>query len=228
MPKRSHWTYLAVASMLMIALLVVTACGAAPAASPTAAPAPPTAAPAKPAPTGAAAAPTAAPAAQPAAAPTAAAALKGGVTAEQKAAALKEGEVTYYLAMATSTANLIKERAEKDLGIKVNIGRLSSSLVFNRAVKEFEEGVNAADVIETSVIEHFLDMRKKGMLQPYIPASINLVRSPDLYDREHYWHTARIGLGAINYNTNLLKGDMIPKTWKELTDPKYKIGRAHV
>ena len=225
MVKRSQWPYIAVAAMLMIALLVITACGAAPAASPTAAPAPPTAAPAKPAAT---TAPTAVPAAQPAAAPTAA--LKGGITPEQKAAALKEGEVTYYSATSTATATRIKEQAEKDLGIKVNVVRLSSSLSFNRAVKEFEEGVNAADVIETSLVEHFLEMKKKGMLQPFTPASINLYRSRDYYDADHYWHASWINLVLINYNSNLLKGDMIPKTWKELTDPKYKdkLAQGHI
>src|SRR3990172_3939636 len=230
MAKRSNRTYLAVASTLMIVLLVIAACGGAAPASPTAARAPPTAAPAKPAPTSAPAAPTAAPAAQPTVAPTAAAALKGGVTPEQKAAALKEGEITLFTAAGTATANRIKEQAEKDLGIKVNVVRLAGSLAFNRAVKEFEEGVNAADVIETSLVEHFLEMKKKGMLQPFTPASINLYRSPHYYDAEHNWHAEGINLSLMNYNSNLLKGDMIPKTWKELTDPKYKdkLAQGHI
>ena len=148
--------------------------------------------------------------------------VKGGVTPDEKAAALKEGGITYYTAAATGHANSVKAEAEKALGIKVNLVRLSSSLLYNRAVKEFETRVNAADVIETSVIEHFIDMKKKAMLQPFTPASIGLYRSPDFYDPEHYWHASRIGLGAINYNRELVKGEMVPRTWKELTLPKYK------
>lgn len=172
----------------------------------------------------------AAPAASPAvaspasksASPAAKAALQGGVTAEEKAAALREGQVTYYTARATGTAQRIGEAATKALGIKVNIVRLSSSLAYNRAVQEFDQGVNQTDVIDTSVIDHFVDMKKRGMLQPHTPASIDLYRSPGYYDSEHYWHASQIGLAVLNYNKDLVKGDMIPKTWKELADPKYK------
>jgi iron(III) transport system substrate-binding protein len=146
----------------------------------------------------------------------------GGISAAERAAAQKEGEVNYYTAATTSHAAKVKAEAEKALGLKVNVIRLSSSLLYNRAVKEFETGIHTADVIETSVIEQFVDMKKRQMLQPFTPTSIGLYRSADYYDAEHYWHASRIGLGAINYNTELIKGDMIPKTWKDLTDPKYK------
>ncbi len=148
--------------------------------------------------------------------------VQGGITPEEKAAALKEKEVTYYTAAATGHTTKVKAEAEKTLGIKVNLVRLSSGLVYNRAVKEFETGVHAADIIETSVIDHFVDMKKKGMLQPFTPTSVALYRSPEYYDPEHYWHASRLGLGAINYNQELVKGDMVPKTWKDLTNPKYK------
>ncbi len=101
-----------------------------------------------------------------------------GITPEEKAAALKEGE-SYYTARTTLTSRKISEVAGKTLGIKVNIVRLSSTLVYSRAVQEFEQGVNKGDVIDTSVIAHLIDMKKRGMLQPYTPASINLYRSPD-------------------------------------------------
>lgn len=148
--------------------------------------------------------------------------VQAGITPEEQAAAKKEGEATYYTAAATGHANKVKAEAEKALGIKVNLVRLSSSLLYNRTVKEFETNVHAADIVETSVIEHFVDMKSKGMLQPFTPTSITLYRSPEFYDAEHYWHASRIGLGAINYNKELIKGDMIPKTWKDLLDPKYK------
>lgn len=144
------------------------------------------------------------------------------VTPADKAAAQKEQEINYYTAATTGHATKIKAEAEKVLGIKVNVVRLSSSLLFNRTVKEFETGVHAADIVETSVIEHFVEMKKKGMLQPFTPSSIALYRGPEYYDPEHYWHASRLGLGAINYNKELVKGDMLPKTWKDLTQPKYK------
>ena len=148
--------------------------------------------------------------------------VQGELAPAEKTAAGKEKEVTYYTAAATGHATQVKAEAEKALGITVNLVRLSSGLVYNRAVKEFDTAVHTADVIETSVIDHFIDMKKKGMLQPFTPTSIALYRSPEYYDPEHYWHASRLGLGAINYNKDLIKGDMIPRTWKELTDAKYK------
>ncbi len=143
-----------------------------------------------------------------------------GVTAEERAAARREGQVTYYTARTTVTANTIAKKAGEALGIKVNIVRLASTLVFNRAVQEFDAGINAADVIDTSVTDHFVAMKKKGMLQPFTPSSIAKFTNPAYYDPEHYWHASQIGLGAINYNPQLVKDP--PKSWKELTDPKFK------
>ncbi len=149
-------------------------------------------------------------------------AAAGGITSEMLAAAKKEGEVNYYSAVDLPQANRFKAAFEKKYGIKVNILRLSSSLLFNRVVQEFDTGVNAADVVESANLDSFIDMKAKGMLQPFTPASISLYRSPGFYDAQHYWHTSRLAMSTINYNKDLLKGDMVPKTWKDLTDPKYK------
>src|SRR5262249_46792994 len=143
-----------------------------------------------------------------------------GGPAEERAGAHREGQVTYYTARATVTANTIAKKASEALGIKVNIVRLASTLIFNRAVQEFDAGINAADVIDTSVTDHFFAMKKKGMLQPFTPPSIARFTTPAYYDPEHYWPASKMGRGAINYNAQLVKDP--PKSWKELTDPKYK------
>src|SRR5258706_6695292 len=65
-----------------------------------------------------------------------------GATAEEKAAAKREGQVTYYTARATAVATSVGREATKALGIKVNIVRLASTLIFNRAVQEFDAGIN--------------------------------------------------------------------------------------
>ena len=143
-----------------------------------------------------------------------------GVTAAEREAAKREGQVTYYTARTTTNANTIAKKASEALGIKVDVVRLASTLIFNRAVQEFDAGIDAADVIDTSVTDHFVSMKKKGMLRPFTPASIGKFAKPDYYDPEHYWHASQIGLGAINYNPQLLKDP--PKSWKDLTDPRYK------
>jgi iron(III) transport system substrate-binding protein len=153
-----------------------------------------------------------------------------GISAAVLAAAKKEGQVTYYTSADLALANKLKAPFEAKYGITVNILRMSSSLIFNRAMQEFDVGINAADVVETSVMNHFVDMKAKNMLMPFTPATVNLIRSPKLYDSDHYWHAVKLELASMNYNKDLLKGDMVPKTWKDLMDPKYagKVVQGHI
>lgn len=149
-------------------------------------------------------------------------ALGAGVTAEMIAAAKKEGEVNYYTSNDINFANILKAAFEKKYQIKVNVLRMVSGTLYSRALQEFETGINAADVIETTVLEQFATMKARKILQPFRPDSINLFGRPSYHDGEHYWHATRMATSTINYNRDLLKGDMVPKTWKDLTDPKYK------
>lgn len=154
--------------------------------------------------------------------PRFAAAADTGISPEILAAAKKEGQVTFYSSLDVPLINKLKVAFENKYGIKFNFLRLSSTVLFNRAVQEFDLGVNTVDVMESAVVAHFEDMKAKQMLQPFIPASMSLIRNPANYDREHYWHAGRILLSSLNYNKDLLKGDMVPKTWKDLIDPKFK------
>lgn len=151
-----------------------------------------------------------------------AASTPAGVTPEMIAAAKKEGEVNYYTSNDINFANKLKAAFEKKYEIKVNVLRMVSGTLYSRILQEFDTGINAADVVETTVMEQFSTMKARKILQPFRPASINLYGRPGYHDGEHYWHATRIATSTINYNQDLLKGDMVPKTWKDLTDPKYK------
>jgi iron(III) transport system substrate-binding protein len=145
-----------------------------------------------------------------------------GVSQQLLDAAKKEGQVTYYTSADLALANKLKAAFEKKYGVTVNVLRQSSAPTFNRAVQEFDLGVNAADVIETSVVSAFLDMKAKGMLMQFAPATAKLIRSSKLSDSDHYWHAVKLELTSLNYNKDLLKPGDVPKTWKDLLDPKYK------
>src|SRR5207249_7665716 len=53
-----------------------------------------------------------------------------GATAGEREAGRREGQVTYYTARTTTTANTIARKASEALGIKVHIVRLASTLIF--------------------------------------------------------------------------------------------------
>ena len=158
-------------------------------------------------------------------------AVADGITPEILAAAKTEAQVTWYTSADLVLANKLKAAFEQKYdGIKVNVLRQSSSTIYNRANQEFDLGTNAADAIETSVMSHFVDMKAKKMLQPFAPATANLIRSAKLSDPEHYWHAVKLELTSLNYNSDKLKGADVPKTWKDLLDPKYngKIVQGHI
>ena len=149
-------------------------------------------------------------------------AADAGVTPQTTDAAKKEGQVTYYTSADLALANKLKAAFEKKYGVTVNVLRQSSTPTFNRAMQEFDLGVNAADVIETSVVNHFLDMKAKGMLMPFEPATANLIRSAKLSDADHAWHAVKLELTSMNYNKDLLRAADVPKSWKDLINPKLK------
>jgi len=145
-----------------------------------------------------------------------------GVTPEIVAAGKKEGEVTYYTSEELPHANRLKAEFEKKYGIKVNVLRMSSNLLNNRTVQEFDSGIHVVDVLMLANVEHFDNAKAKGMLQSFTPATIKFYTNPVYYDPAHFWHAVRLAPSTINYNKNLVKGDMIPKTWKDLVDPRFK------
>ena len=164
------------------------------------------------------------------ASPLSASSAESSITPAILAAATAEGQVTYYTSADLVLANQLKAPFEAKYGIKVSILRLSSGVIFNRAMQEYDLGVNAADVVETSVMSHFIDMKAKGLLAPFKPDTVNLIRGPKLYDPEDYWHSVKLELTSLNYNKTKLTGDDVPKTWKDLADPKYKgkIVQGHI
>src|SRR5215467_12713976 len=87
-----------------------------------------------------------------------------------------------------------------------------------------------ANKLKAAFEQKYVDMKVKKMLQPFAPATANLIRSAKLSDPEHYWHAVKLELTSLNYNNDKLKGADVPKTWKDLLDPKYngKIVQGHI
>ncbi len=78
-----------------------------------------------------------------------------------------------------------------------------------------------ADILMTSDPFFYIDLKAKGLLVPYeSPNSKNV--PPALKDSEHYFATQRVPVVVMAYNRNVLKPHEIPKTFKELTEEKWK------
>jgi iron(III) transport system substrate-binding protein len=109
---------------------------------------------------------------------------------------------------------------EKKYGIKASIWRAGSEQVLNRALQESRAGRHTVDIVETNGPE------LEGLSREKI---LQLVKSPHHADliapaiRPHgEWVGTRLNVFVQAYNTKLVKKEELPKTWEDLTNPRWK------
>jgi iron(III) transport system substrate-binding protein len=109
---------------------------------------------------------------------------------------------------------------EKKYGVKLKTWRANSEKVLQRAVTEARAGRHDADIVETNGPQLESLYREKG-LQP--------LRSPHLKDlmpqarmAHGHWVGTRINMFVHSYNTTLVKKEELPKTYQDLTHPRWK------
>ena len=148
--------------------------------------------------------------------------LREGADREQvlAAGARKEGEVAVYTSLVSEDLTALSAAFEKKYGVKVKGWRAGSEKVLQRAVQEARAGRQEADVIETNGPE-LESLYREKLLQP--------LRSPHLADlmpqaiRPHgHWVGTRINMFVHSYNTKLVSREELPKTYADLTHPRWK------
>jgi len=163
-----------------------------------------------------------APAQSKGAGPVAEAALYQGADRTQRLAdgAKKEGSLTVYTSATTGDMGAVTAAFEKKYGIKVNVWRAGSEAIVQRAVNEARGGRLEVDIFETNGPE-LEALHREQLLQE--------VRSPYLADlmpqalRPHReWVGTRLNIFVAAYNTNLVRKEDLPKSWRDLLDPKWK------
>jgi iron(III) transport system substrate-binding protein len=134
--------------------------------------------------------------------------------------ARKEGALNVYTSAQANDLGPVIAAFEKKYGIKVTVWRSSSENVLNRAVQESRAGRFTMDVAETNGPELEALQREKVL---------QLVKSPYLGDliapaiRPHgEWVGTRLNVFVQAYNTRLVKKDELPRTWEDLTNPKWR------
>jgi iron(III) transport system substrate-binding protein len=143
-----------------------------------------------------------------------------GAAAFAQAEAKKEGEVVVYTSLIAEDLTALSQAFEKKYGIKVKGWRAGSEKVLQRALTETRAGRHDVDVIETNGPE-LESLYREKVLQPF--------KSPHLADlmpqaiRPHgHWVGTRINMFVQSYNTTLVKKDEVPRTFADLTNPRWK------
>ena len=136
------------------------------------------------------------------------------------AGAKKEGALTIYTSAQSKDMGPLVEAFEKKYGVKVEMWRASSEKVLQRAIQEARANRNTMDIAETNGPE-LESMHREQILQAVrSPYQADLL--PEAVPPHREWTGTRLNVFVQAYNTNAVKRDELPRTWKDLTDPKWK------
>ncbi len=108
---------------------------------------------------------------------------------------------------------------EKYPNIEVDYYSAGAGKLMAKIATERQAGAVACDVLWTSEVPDFINLRDEGVLLAYMsPERANVVSTVD--DPDGYFTAARLGTLGICYNTTKITDP--PKTWDDLLDPIYK------
>jgi len=108
---------------------------------------------------------------------------------------------------------------KKNPEIKLDFQSAGAGKIMAKIAAERESGKIMADILWTSEVPDFYQLKAQGILQPYIPTDIKLLLNP-LPDYDGSFTAVRLGTLGIAYNTRLIKE--APKTWADLQKPAFK------
>jgi iron(III) transport system substrate-binding protein len=145
------------------------------------------------------------------------------VTPALIAAAKKEGKVIHYTSVDLPLAEKVGKAFEaKYPGITVRIERTGAERVFTRIAQERGSNIHACDVVQSSDAAHFVVWKREGILAPYVPEEVAKHYPPEHKDADGLFASYRVYLCVMGRNTDLVKAEDAPKSYKDLLDPKWK------
>ena len=135
--------------------------------------------------------------------------------------AKKEGRVVFYASMeAQSAQRLVAQFEKKYPFIKVDATRIGSERMATRLVAEAQGRKVQADVVNQSGFD-FYGVLQKGIFESY-QSPERAALPPEYKDENGLWTINSATLNVIGYNTKLVPPASVPKSFWDLTDPKWK------
>jgi len=134
--------------------------------------------------------------------------------------ARKEGSLSLYTSRVAEDTTPVTAAFTRKYGIAVQVWRASNQDIVQRAVAESRAGRCPADVISsgTPALE---PLYREQLLQPVkSPATGELM--PQALRPHGAWVGVSVNIISGAYNTNLVKPQDVPKSYDDLSDPKWK------
>jgi len=132
-----------------------------------------------------------------------------------------KGDVTVYSSASQEVLDMLTA------GLKAKYPDLNVHFVYggteelvDKLSGEFAAGNVQADAIMVGDPAYAEVLKNQGLLLPYVPAGADQVRFNK--DPEGHYTAVRFIDVVLAYNTNLVKPEEAPKSFKELLDPKWK------
>jgi iron(III) transport system substrate-binding protein len=136
-------------------------------------------------------------------------------------AARKEGEIVWYTTMSSDQSNAFMARFQQKYPfLKPSIIRLGGSALLSRIVTEAKAGKNFFDVVHGTG-EIVLPLMDLGLIVPYLSAERKLIPE-DLKDQKGLWTSVYVNSVVLGYNTNLTRGQAIPRSYNDLLQPRWR------
>jgi len=136
------------------------------------------------------------------------------------AAARKEGAITFYTTIAEKDLVTIVRPFEKKYRIKIDIWRAGTDKVLQRTLSEAAARRFEVDAIHFGSPEMEALHREK-ILQPVAsPHFKELI--PGAVPAHREWVATILSVWVQAYNTNLIKKEDLPRSYRDLLDPKWK------
>jgi iron(III) transport system substrate-binding protein len=135
--------------------------------------------------------------------------------------AKQEGKVVLYGTTGVDDMKILFDGFKKEYPfIEVGHFRGGALGVYNKVVTEARAGRFDVDVIEATSLTA-IRLKENNLLEPYVSPKRAGIRK-DFMDADGYWTAWFQQVVAMIYNTKLVRSDEVPKTYEDLTDPKWR------
>lgn len=140
------------------------------------------------------------------------------------ASAAEKGRLMVYTSMKETLIGSLRDGfAKKYPGIKFDYYSAGAGKLMAKIAAERQSRRIATDVLWTSEVPDFYQLKSQGLLQKYKSPEAKYVVSP-VVDHDYEFTPARLGTLGIAYNTSRVA--KAPKTWDDLLGPEFKDGFA--
>jgi iron(III) transport system substrate-binding protein len=136
------------------------------------------------------------------------------------AGAKKEAAVNVYTSETVDDLAALTAAFQSKYGVRVNVWRGSAENILQRAVVEARGGRFDVDAIETGATTMESLQREQLLQQVSSPAFADL--KPEAIRPHHEWVGTRYNVFVAAYNTDVVKKADLPKSYDDLTQPKWK------